>query len=111
MNRILCQALVVAILALLAADPAAAQTTPRTYEFSGYTWELRRSNGLEGPGPNRFLDNRRTIWMDEDGNLHLKVWERLGAWFSAEVLLTESLGYGTYTFETIGELAGVVCGL
>ena len=104
MNRILCQALAVSILALVAAGPAAAQTTARTCEFSGYTWQLRRSNGLEGPGPNRFLDNRRTIWMDEDGNLHLKVWERLGAWFSAEVFLTESLGYGTYTFETIGEL-------
>ena len=81
--------LTVGILALLATATATAQTIPRTTEFSGFTWELRRSNGLEGPGPNRFLDNRRTIWLDDDGNLHLKVWERLGAWFSAEVVLTE----------------------
>jgi len=104
MIRVLRQMLSVGILALLMTGTAKAQTSPRTTEFSGYTWELRRSNGLEGPGPNRFLDNRRTIWMDDDDNLHLKVWERLRSWFSAEVILSESLGYGTYIFETIGEL-------
>jgi len=81
--------------------------TPRTVEFSGYTWELRRSDGLEGPGPNRYLDNRRTVWVDDAGDLHLKVWGRGGSWYCAEVILTESLGYGTYIFETVGEIDGM----
>ena len=104
MNRIIFRVVSVGILVLLMNDTAVAQTSPRTCEFSGYTWELRRSNGPEGPGPNRFLDNRRTIWLDDAGDLHLKVWERLGVWFAAEVVLTESLGYGTCIFETIGEI-------
>jgi hypothetical protein len=104
MNRIILRAAMVGILALLINDAAMAQTSVRTREFSGYTWEFRRSNGLEGPGPNRFLDNWRTVWIDDDGDLHLKLWGRLGAWYAAEVVLTESLGYGTYLFETIGEI-------
>lgn len=94
----------VAAAMLLAGGSTSAQSTARSYEFSGYRWEVRRSNGLEGPGPNRFLDNKRTVWVDEEGSLHLKVWERLGAWFAAEVILERSLGYGTYVFETVGAI-------
>ena len=92
------------VLVLIVSGITSAQTSTRTVEFSGHTWELRRSRGLEGPGPNRFLDNGRTVWVDDSGDLHLKVWGRLGAWYAAEVVLTESLGYGTYIFETIGEI-------
>lgn len=98
MNRTLL--LVLPLLALGAADLAA----QRTLDFSGYEWLIRRSDGPEGPGPNVFLDNRRTVWVDEEGALHLRIWNRDRAWYTAEVRLQESLGYGTYHFTTAGTL-------
>jgi len=95
------------ILALvLVASSLSAHSSQRTVEISGYTFQVRRSDGLEGPGPNRFLDNRRTVWQDESG-VHLRLWQRLGVWFSAEIVLDRPLGYGTYVFETVGDVASM----
>ena len=91
-------------LVLVAAFPLFAQGLERTFELTGHTFVVRRSDGLEGPGPNRFLDNRRTVWQDDSGAIHLRTWQRLGMWFSAEIVHQTPLGYGTYIFETIGEV-------
>jgi hypothetical protein len=99
--------MLLAILALAATPSAWTESAPRTVEWSGYSWELRRSNGLEGPGPNIFLDNRRTIWMDDTDQLHLRVWQRGEQYYAAEIVLSESLGYGTYVVETIGEIGSM----
>ena len=37
-------------------------------------------------------------WTDADGMLHLRLRQQEGRWTSAEVILTRSLGYGTYVF-------------
>jgi hypothetical protein len=77
----------------------------RSVVFDGYQWDFRRTREPEGPGPNVFLDNPRTIWLSDAGELHLKVWSRNGRWYTSEARLSESLGYGEYEFETRGDLA------
>jgi hypothetical protein len=68
---------------------------PRRLAFSGYDWEVRQTPSDRG-GPNDY--DGRNAWVDEGGLLHLLLTERDGRWTSAEVKLTRSLGYGTYTF-------------
>ncbi len=50
-----------AIVVTSAAGSSAA--TPRTIWFSGHRWDVRDGPELSGPGPNRFSDGRRTVWL------------------------------------------------
>ena len=70
----------------------------RTIEFSGYTWAVESSQGKVGPGPNYFSDSTDNVWVDAQGRLHLKLTKEADGWHCAEVVLTRSLGYGTYRF-------------
>lgn len=63
--------------------------------FSGYEWEVRQTPSDRG-GANDY--DPANAWVDAEGSLHLKLTQRDGRWTSAEVILTRSLGYGTYTF-------------
>ena len=69
----------------------------RTIEWSGMTWDIKSGNGL-GPGPNNWSDNTDSVWVDSDGNLHLKIRQQGGVWYSAEIIAQQSLGYGDYEF-------------
>jgi hypothetical protein len=69
-----------------------------TIEFAGYTWEVRQGGG--GPGPNRW--DARNVNVDADGALHLRVSRLDGRWTSAEVTMTQSLGFGSYQFQVQG---------
>lgn len=95
-----------------AADEAAAVDqwadfpTGRTVEFSGYTWRVK---GLDaqtryGPGGFAFGPTPQSVWVDDDGRLHLRVVEIDGVWYSTEVRLTEALGHGDYRFTTRGRV-------
>ena len=68
---------------------------PKRLTFSGYEWEVRQTPSDRG-GPNDY--DARNAWVDGRGMLHLLLTERDGRWTSAEVKLTRSLGYGTYSF-------------
>jgi hypothetical protein len=68
---------------------------PQLLTFSGYEWAVRQTPSERG-GPNEY--DGRNAWVDGSGHLHLVLAERDGRWTSAEVKLTRSLGYGTYTF-------------
>jgi hypothetical protein len=72
----------------------------RTIEFSGYTWRVKESSSPAGPGPNYFSDKEEDVWVDAEGQLHLKIVQRDGRWYSTEVISTVSLGYGKYVFTT-----------
>lgn len=73
----------------------------RTIAFSGYEWIVKTTgDGQWGPGPNYFSDSEENVWVDDDGKLHLKITERDGQWYCAEVISTENFGYGTYRFYT-----------
>jgi hypothetical protein len=71
-------------------------TRPRkVLSFSGYDWEVREIPSDRG-GANDY--DRENAWTDSEGSLHLKLARREERWTSAEVILTRSLGYGTYVF-------------
>jgi hypothetical protein len=67
----------------------------RKLTFSGYEWQIRQVPSDRG-GANEY--DPTNAWTDADGALHLRIARREGEWTSAEVILTRSLGYGTYSF-------------
>ena len=87
----------------------------RMISFSGYTWEVKTSKSPVGPGPNYFSDSSKDVWVDEQGQLHLKVTKRNGRWYCSEVISEKTFAYGKYIFylaSRIGQLnENVVLGL
>jgi len=67
-------------------------------QFSGYDWTVKSSSRRVGPGPNYFSDSNDNVTVDSQGQLHLKITQREGHWYCAEIVSTRSLGYGTYRF-------------
>ncbi len=59
-------------------------------------------SGEGGPGPNAW--DRRNVWVDTDGYLHLKLAFRELGWTAAEVFMDQRLGFGTYRFKVLGDL-------
>jgi hypothetical protein len=75
----------------------------RTVPFAGRTWRVK-GPGYYGPGPNLFSDSPEAIWVDAGGALHLTISFLVNGWYSTEVALIDSLGYGDYVFSTRGRL-------
>jgi hypothetical protein len=67
----------------------------KTLSFSGYEWRIREAPSDRG-GKN--LYDSRNAWTDLQGALHLRIAKFSDQWTCAEVTLTRSLGYGTYSF-------------
>ena len=88
-------------LLVLAVLPVRAE---RVISFSGYDWTVRHTDTPQGPGPNRFSDHTDAVRIAEDGALHLRIRREARLWHAAEVRLREALGYGTYIFQTDGDL-------
>src|SRR5947207_3205361 len=80
-----------------AADPRTS-AAPRILRWSGYDWIVKDSTGPVGPGPNRFSDSSRNVWVDPSGRLHLRIENRNGRWWCAELWTTTALGYGNSVF-------------
>ena len=57
---------------------------------------MKASTGRVGPGPNYF--SASNVRVDAKGRLHLRIAKTQGRWYSAEIGLDHSLGYGTYTW-------------
>jgi hypothetical protein len=74
-----------------------------TLGFAGRTWRVK-GPGYYGPGPNHFSDAGESVWVDQDDRLHLTIKNRGGTWYSTEVVLEDTLGYGDYVFTTVGRL-------
>jgi hypothetical protein len=72
---------------------------PRWLSFSGYGWWVKSSAGLVGPGPNYFSDSTDNVWVDAQGQLHLRITYRSNQWQCAEVVSARTFGYGQYRFE------------
>jgi len=70
-------------------------TVTQTLFFSGYEWRIRNAPSDRGGHDNYDPSN---AWTDSDGALHLRIAKVSGRWTCAEVTLTRSLGYGTYSF-------------
>jgi hypothetical protein len=94
--------------ALALSGPSAdASRVARTLQFSGYTWQVKSSADLVGPGSNRFSDSSANVWVDNLGRLHLKLTKSKGRWYCAEVVNTQSLGLGRYSFELDSPVGGL----
>lgn len=81
------------LLVIAVAGGCAGHRPPRTgphearlLDFAGRTWSVREAGQRVSPGPNRFSDRPESVWVDGQGALHLRVVERDGSWWSAEVL-------------------------
>jgi hypothetical protein len=107
MSRSLPVVLAVVVLPFADGSPGRADTI----WFTGYEWEVRQAHGA--PGPNWW--DAGNVWVDADGDLHLRITYKNGRWTCAEVQLTEALGFGTYEFQVVGRLdqldANVILGL
>ena len=75
---------------------AASSTQPKLLHFSGYDWTVRTAASNRAGTRNSF--DPANAWTDARGALHLRIARRKDKWTCAEVKLTRSLGYGTYTF-------------
>jgi hypothetical protein len=75
-----------------AGEPQLAPTKP--LHFSGYDWKVRTISGDRG-GMNNLYDGDNAV-LDSQGALHLRIVKKQDKWSCAEVVLTQSLGYGTY---------------
>ena len=85
------------VLAMLPFGAARAQSGyGRYFTFSGYTWRTKVSTSKVGPGPNFFSQDN--VSVDSLGRLHLKITKSGSKWLCSEVVLQNTLGYGTYRF-------------
>jgi hypothetical protein len=68
--------------------------------FSGYDWKVRTIASDRG-GLNN-LNDADNAWTDPTGAMHLRIKKKGEKWSCTEVVLTRSLGYGTYNV-TVGD--------
>lgn len=69
----------------------------REFTFSGYRWKTKDTHEcIWGPGDNHFTENN--VFVDGQGKLHLAITYTNGYWACAEIVMTNSLGYGAYRF-------------
>jgi hypothetical protein len=71
-------------------------------QFSGITWNVR--NGSGGPGPNLWSDSPNSVWVDADGQLHLKIRKAGSLYYCSEVYTQQSFGHGEYRFYVAGNM-------
>jgi len=64
-----------------------------TIQFSGYEWIVRAAPSDRG-GNNTY--DPANAFIDESGALHLRISGSPGNWTCTQLILTRSLGYGTY---------------
>lgn len=88
---------------MLNEDQNTAASSERIIEFAGRQWGVKSGCGL-GPGPNCWSDSEESVWVDAGGQLHLKMREVSGTWYSAEVTSKTCTRYGMHRFYTIGRL-------
>ncbi|HEY6767282.1 MAG TPA: hypothetical protein VI386_21190 [Candidatus Sulfotelmatobacter sp.] len=86
---------VVAINVVKGQTPAAAPSA-KVIHFSGYDWTVLDAENDRGGVINPYDPDN--AWIDHKGYLHLRMSLRDGRLTCAQVNLTRSLGYGTYTF-------------
>ncbi len=86
----------------LDANAVAKKEAPRKLEriinFSGRDWIVKFSVIPTGPGLNYFNDEANSVFVDAQGQLHLKIIKAGDIWYSSEVILKDSPGYGEYIF-------------
>lgn len=75
----------------------------RMIEFAKRQWFVK-SGHRHGPGPNSWSGSEQSVWVDENGWLHLRIREENGIWYCAEVYTKEPTVYGLHRFYTVSRL-------
>lgn len=89
-------------------DPKFGIRTGDSLFFADRYWEIKKyETSLMGPGPNYFSTDPNHVWVDTKGRLHMTISNRDGRWFATEVVSTDTMGYGTYTFTVLGDLVNI----
>jgi hypothetical protein len=70
----------------------------KTIQFSGYEWKVRDTLGERNGSPHD--NDPANVSLDSNGFLHLRIGRKSDKWTCSEVIMTRSLGYGTYLFTT-----------
>jgi hypothetical protein len=80
----------------------------QSVQFAGYTWLAKVASTPTGPGPNYFSDSPASVWVDDQGQLHLRLAPGDdGLWYAAEVVCTSTFGYGSYRFSVGSPVSGL----
>lgn len=74
--------------------------------WSGYTWNVV-TDGFGSWGNNHYSDSGNNVWIDNKGNLHLKIINVGGIWYCAEINTDKSVGYGTYSINVVSNPANL----
>jgi hypothetical protein len=73
------------------------QPESKRIKFSGYEWIVKDSGGTRvDPGHNYFSEDAVQVAA---GRLRLRVFEKEGSFYCAELVSVKNLGYGTYRFQ------------
>lgn len=83
------------VVAVATAKGGTGTAVSKTLFLSGYEWRIRDAPSDRGGGNDYDPSN---AWTDSNGALHLRIAKLSGKWTCAEVTLTRSFGYGTYSF-------------
>lgn len=74
-------------------------TCDRFLNWSGFTWCIIGSNDSKCyPGPNYYSSNTDNVRVDSAGDLHIRITNRNGRFYCAEMHTVQTVGYGKYTF-------------
>lgn len=95
MNKLIKSILIIIVIFCVFYEQAIAA---KTLQFSGYSWTIKNGSN-QGPGPNNWSADSSAVYVDKNGALHLSVKSINGKWYSTEVYLSKSLGYGRYEFD------------
>ena len=68
----------------------------RIINFAGMNWYVRSGQG--NPGNNLWNDDERSVWVDNENHLHLKIRKIDGKWYAAEVRSVHPTHYGKHQF-------------
>jgi len=90
------QTFLIVSLLFVGMSPVLAVST--TIDFSGYTWSIR-PNGTGNPGKNNWSAEKKSVFVDASGQLHLKIRKADDKWYSSSLHLNKSLGYGIYEYK------------
>jgi hypothetical protein len=84
------------LVAAIAVTKGAKTAPSASLQFSGYEWRVRDAPSNRGGRNNAY--SPENAWVDKLGAMHLRIKNLAAKWTCAEVTLTRSFGYGTYSF-------------
>ncbi len=68
----------------------------RIINFAGMEWVVRSGKG--NPANNLWSDSTKSVWVDQQNRLHLKIRKINGKWYAAEVFSLRPTHYGKHIF-------------